>query len=88
MGGIVYILQSEDGRYYIGSTIDLNRRLLQHAQGQTPTTQRFKNPRLVFSQKYPSLTIARKIELRLKKLKRKDYIDKIITDGYIKIKLD
>jgi len=41
---------------------------------------------LVFSQMFDTLEEARKIELRLKKLKRKDYIEKIVKDGYIKIK--
>src|SRR4051812_17482778 len=84
--GFVYILKSETGRYYIGSTSDLKRRQAQHLQGQTWTTQRFKNPVLVFSQKYPSLEIARKVETKLKRLKRKDYIEKIIKDGFIKVK--
>jgi len=86
--GIIYILESVNGRYYIGSTNDLNRRIEQHTQGHTWTTQRFKNFKLVFSQQYPSLKIARKIELRLKKLKRKDYIAKIIKDGHIRINTD
>ena len=87
MPGYVYILQGDEGRYYIGSTNDLDRRLMQHSQGHTWTTQKFKNPKLVFSQEYPTLSDARKIELRLKKLKRKDYTEKIIRDGFIKIKL-
>ena len=86
MGGIIYILKSEDGRLYIGSTTDLKRRLEQHKTGHTWSTQRLKNFKLVFSQEYPDLTQARKIELRLKKLKRKDYLEKIIQDGYLKIK--
>ncbi len=86
MSGIVYILQDEHGRYYIGSTADLKRRLAQHKQGHTWTTQRFTNPKLVFLQEYSTLEIAKKIELRLKKLKRKDYIEKIVSDGFIKIK--
>jgi putative endonuclease len=83
--GIVYILQDDLGRYYIGSTNDLNRRLTQHSRGQTPTTYRFKNPKPAFSQEYSTLAIARKIELKIKRLKRKDYIERIIRDGFIKI---
>jgi putative endonuclease len=84
--GLVYILQDDTGRYYIGSTNDINRRLKQHSQGQTSTTHRFKNPRLVFSQEYPTLSDARTVELKLMRLKRKDYIANIIRDGLIKIK--
>lgn len=85
--GIVYILQDEKGKYYIGSTDNLPRRISQHELGQTPTTHRMKNPVLVFSQEFLTLQIARKVELKLKKLKRKDYINKIISDGFIKLKI-
>ena len=85
--GTVYILQGENGKYYVGSTNDLVRRLKQHSQGHTWSTQRLKNFKLVFSQEYQSLPEARAIELRLKGLKRKDYLEKIIQDGYIKIKI-
>ncbi len=44
-----------------------------------------ENPSLVLVQEYDSLGVARKIERKVKKLKRKDYIEKIISDGYIKI---
>lgn len=86
MAGILYILQGENGRRYIGSTSDLARREEQHHQGQTWTTQRLKNFNLVFSQEYPTLKEARRVESKLKKLKRKDYITKIIKDGFIKMK--
>ena len=44
-----------------------------------------ENPEFIFKQEFESIVIARKIERRLKKLKRRDYIEKIISDGYIKI---
>lgn len=86
MEGFVYILKSESNKYYIGSTIDLEKRLNQHKQGHTHSTKRMGNIEMVFSQKYPSLLEARRIEYRLKKLKRKDYIEKIVKEGYIRMK--
>ncbi|MBU3964352.1 GIY-YIG nuclease family protein [Patescibacteria group bacterium] len=84
----VYILKStRDGRYYIGSTIDVNRRLRHHQGGYTYSTRRFGKLELVFKQEYKSLKDARYIERKLKKLKRKDYIDKIIKDEYIKVNI-
>lgn len=80
----VYILKSENGTFYIGSTDNLERRLKQHASGQTQTTRQKKIYKLVFEQKFSTLANARKIEKRIKKWKRKDYIEKIIQDGYIK----
>jgi putative endonuclease len=83
----VYILKSlNDGRYYIGSTTDLNKRLVHHKNGHTPSTKRFGQIDLVFSQQYEKLSDARIVERKLKKLKRKDYLTKIINDGLIKIK--
>jgi len=83
--GFVYILKTDRG-YYIGSTDDLERRMSQHLAGHTPSTKRMGKLELIFSQKYSSLKQARYIETRLKKLKRRDYIEKIISDGFIKIK--
>jgi len=85
MRSFVYILKSDSGKYYIGSTNDLPRRLEQHKRGNTPTTKRMGCVSLVFSQEYDSLKDARNIEFRIKKLKRKDYIEKIINEGHIKI---
>ena len=82
----VYILKSlVDGRFYIGSTINLQQRLIHHFSGATPTTKRFGKIELVLSQEYKTLKEARRVESRLKKLKRKDYIEKIVSDGYIKV---
>ena len=82
----VYILRSlRDGRYYIGSTTNLGKRLKHHKGGFTPSTKRFGDVELIFQQKYESLRHARYIEKKLKNLKRKDYLDKIIKDGYIKL---
>jgi len=39
----VYILKSEDGRIYIGSTNDLQRRMEEHGNGDCYSTSRFNN---------------------------------------------
>ena len=81
----VYILQSQrDGRYYVGSTSNLEERLRHHKGGYTPSTKRFGIVELVFKQEFQSLRTARLVEKRLKKFKRKDFLEKIIRDGYIK----
>lgn len=81
----VYILKTESGKYYIGSTGNLESRLKHHQNGATPSTFRMGKNSLVFKQKYKTLKQARYIERRLKKMKRRDYIEKIIRDGKIKI---
>ena len=82
----VYILQIEAGKYYIGSTDDIYRRLKQHTRGHTATTKRLKIQALLLSQEYKTLKDARSVERKVKNLKRRDYIEKMIKDGYIKVK--
>jgi len=81
----VYIIKTKIGQYYIGSTTNLDSRIKHHIGGHTPTTSRFGYDQLVFSQKFDTLSDARKIEKKLKRFKRKDFIEKIIKDGYIRI---
>jgi putative endonuclease len=86
MKAFVYILQDDLGRHYIGSTSNLELRINQHQNKSSRYTKRLQNIKLALKQEYPDITMARKVENRLKKLKRKDYIEKIIKDGYIKMK--
>ncbi len=62
-----YVLQSEStGRFYVGSTTDLGRRLSEHARGQTPATRKRGPWKLAFRQKFSNLCQARQQEPRLK----------------------
>ena len=87
MKAYVYILKSiKNGSYYIGSTCNLKKRFSQHNFGNVTATK-FKRPyKIVFNQLCDSLSTANKIERKIKNWKRKDFIEKIINDGYIKIK--
>ncbi|OGE85907.1 MAG: hypothetical protein A3J48_01045 [Candidatus Doudnabacteria bacterium RIFCSPHIGHO2_02_FULL_46_11] len=86
MNGFVYILEDLSHRYYIGSCANVEKRLKRHLSGLVYTTRRMKEPKLVFHQHYQTMNEAKTIERKLKKLKRKDYIAKIIRDGVIKMK--
>jgi putative endonuclease len=77
MKGYVYILENSDHKFYIGSTDDLDKRFKQHNSGHTYSTKRMGKLNLVFSQIFDTLEEARKVELKLKRLKRKDYIEKL-----------
>ncbi len=82
----VYILKSKKNqRYYIGSNKDYKRSLKQHNSGNVIFTRNIKPLELVLVQKYLTINIARKIEVKLKSLKRKDYLDKIVKDGFIRM---
>jgi putative endonuclease len=85
LGGFVYVLESlSNGRYYIGSSKNPDDRLLRHNRGSVQAT-RNKGPWIIkFKQYYENVADARRMELRLKKFKNKDIIERIILDGVIK----
>lgn len=85
MKGFVYILKDTNGKFYIGSTENIERRLKQHNLEHTQTTRNMKSSKLIHCQEYASLEIARKVERKIKALKRRDYIEKIVKDGYIRL---
>lgn len=80
----VYILSNQiNNSYYIGCTENLDRRISEHNSGKTKSTKSYRPWVLEVAQEYKTLGEARKIELRLKNLKRKDYLDKIVKDKRI-----
>ena len=81
----VYILQTRANKFYVGSTANLSARLKHHQSGFTPSTKALGFESLVLSQEYKTLAEARLIEKKIKKFKRRDYIEKMIQDGYIRV---
>ncbi len=73
--------------YYVGCSENPTERVAEHNRGVTISTKNKGPWTLKFTQKFPTIKEARQIEYRLKKLKRRDYIEKIINDGFIKIKI-
>ena len=81
----VYILKSlKNDKHYIGSTQDVEKRFKTHQSGGVLSTRGLRPLELVFQQQYTDIDTARKIEKKLKKFKRRDYINKIVKDGSIK----
>ncbi len=82
----VYILKSlKTNRFYIGSTINFEKRFNKHQLGYVKSTKNGRPWKKLLVQKYNSIKQAKMIEYRLKKLKRKDYIEKIIKDQKINL---
>ena len=75
----LYILKSEDSRYYIGSTNNLDRRLKQHRTGRTRTTRVLKTKELVYVEEFDNIDFARLREKKLKSYKSKKYIEWLIN---------
>jgi putative endonuclease len=64
---LVYILYSSKfDRYYIGMTEDINRRLLEHNNGKTPSTKPFIPWIVVYTESFDSRVAARGREKYLK----------------------
>lgn len=79
-----YILQSEtDNSFYIGSTKDLDSRIIRHNKGYSRYTKAKRPWRLVYNEKYKTLSEAKKREYYLKSLKSRIVIEKLIKNGPI-----
>ena len=86
MKAYVYILQGKAGDFYIGCSINPLRRYKEHSNKKVISTSKMKDIKMVLVQQYDSLSQARIIESRIKKMKRRDYITRMVSDGFIKIK--
>ena len=84
----LYILRSErNGRYYVGSTNNLERRLVEHNAGKTKSLRYLRPFSIVFKKEFVELQEARRVEQKLKKMKSRDIIERIIKDQEMKLGL-
>jgi putative endonuclease len=84
----VYVLKSsKNGRYYIGSTKDFERRIKEHLAGKTKYTHDSGSYERVFIQYFDTLIEARRLERWLKAQKSRKLIDEVIATGQIRKKL-
>ena len=78
----MYILFSKSrDRYYIGHTNNIERRLAEHNSGQTKSTKHGIPWELVFTKEFDSNVEANKVELYLKRMKSRKFIEKFIADN-------
>jgi putative endonuclease len=57
--GYMYILECNDGSYYVGSTIDLDRRMQEHQDGLGANYTKKRLPvRLVYYEEYQRIDLA------------------------------
>ncbi|MBI2065620.1 MAG: GIY-YIG nuclease family protein [Candidatus Zambryskibacteria bacterium] len=77
----VYILKSDKhGKYYIGSTDDVIRRIGEHNYGKVFSTRNGRPWKLSTFIECSNLSEAKSSEYRLKSYKRKDILNKVIND--------
>ena len=80
MAAFLYILQSEtSGKFYVGSTDDLDRRLSEHARNHTPSTRGRGPWSLVYRESFTTLLDARRRELEIKRWKSSRMIRALIS---------
>ena len=62
----IYILETNDGRYYTGSTNDINRRIKAHQEGKgAKFTRSFGVHKLLYTEKFRSKSNALKREKQI-----------------------
>ena len=76
----LYILNSiKDGRYYLGSCADINKRFNQHNSGLVKSTKVHLPWKIVYTEEYKTLSEARKREYQVKSWKKRAAIEKLIN---------
>jgi putative endonuclease len=76
----VYILYSESfDRYYVGSCLNVEERLLRHNAGATSSTKAYRPWHVVYTEEYETKTDALKREIAIKKKKSRKYIEYLIA---------
>ena len=75
----VYILQSEkDHKYYIGSTSNVEKRLLYHNKGLQRSTKHRIPFKLIYTEELPDKTLALKREKQIKNYKGGNAFKKLV----------
>jgi predicted GIY-YIG superfamily endonuclease len=84
----VYVLQNSDGRFYIGQTDSLDRRLAEHNDPQAlPSKYAVKNGpwKLVWSEEHPDRPSAVRRERQIKRMKSARWIRENLLRSQIKL---
>ncbi|MEX0878041.1 MAG: GIY-YIG nuclease family protein [Candidatus Spechtbacterales bacterium] len=82
----IYILKCSNGRFYIGSTNNIDRRIEEHKNGQVIYTKNILPVKLLLFHPCTTIKEARQIEYKLKRLKNRTIIEKIVQDGTINMR--
>jgi len=82
-GFCVYILRSErSGRYYVGATKDLARRLSEHESGENKSTRNRGPWKLAHVEHFATNAEARRHEQAIKHKKSARYVQQLIASGH------
>jgi len=82
----VYILKSlKNGRYYVGYTNNLEKRLIQHNSGKTVGNKYWGPFELIYKEEYNGPTKARKREFYIKRQKSKHFIEDLVNGAVVQL---
>ncbi|MBP6989530.1 GIY-YIG nuclease family protein [Candidatus Shapirobacteria bacterium] len=85
MSAWIYILELNNGKFYVGSTSNIEQRFYDHSHGNSPYTRKFLPVKIVFQKEVPNMSLASTIEKKLKRYKNKNILIKIINSQNLKI---
>ena len=75
----VYVIRSlKNGRYYVGSSMDVEERLRQHNAGMTKSTRAWRPWHLVYKEDHDTLSGARKRESQIKSWRNVSYMEEVL----------
>ena len=79
-----YIVESiRTSNWYIGHSDNTDRRLVEHNSGQNKSTRGRGPWKIIFLRSFSSKIEANRFELKLKKLRNKDYIRKEYSEYFL-----
>ena len=79
---IVYILKSRvAGRYYVGSTSNLDDRIIRHNQGRNKSTKAYRPWNVILTEEYEIKEEALKRERQIKKYKGGEAFKRLIQNA-------
>ena len=70
-----------NGRFYVGSTRNLENRLKEHNSGKIKSTKAFIPYKIIYKESFLTYTEARKRELQVKKRKSRKHIEDLVHRG-------
>ena len=77
----VYILECSNGRFYTGSTDDVERRVAEHRRGKSKATKNLLPVELKAFIECKSLADARALEYQIKQQKSRKVIERMIEEN-------
>ena len=78
----VYLIESlMNGRYYIGQTDDIDKRIKRHNQGRNISTKAYIPWKLKWWKEFETRSAAVKVETKIKRIKKRIEIEKYLREN-------